>query len=211
LKIADFGQWNQHSSWACHCVLTQWHQAPECILSPSQPNAASDLWSTGTIYMEMLKRERLFPGTSPGQILCCIAHRVGFDIERYVSHLPAQEKNAIEDMVRTLELPEAPTATLRDWIPNAPEAGLDLAKKLLDTVPSVPVSARDALAHPYIRNLRDPAGETTAVMPSPLTSFKHIDLPLRALKDRVYAECARRHPEIIARDLEWLWARGFCS
>ncbi|CAK9103519.1 Hypothetical protein SCF082_LOCUS48353, partial [Durusdinium trenchii] len=32
---------------------------------------------------------------------------------------------------------------------------------------------------------------------------------LSDLCDRVYAECARLHPEIVARDKEWLSARGF--
>jgi len=211
LRIADFGLARGRSSDQdefTDYVVTRWYRAPELMLLPSGYFEAVDLWSVGCIHFELLAREALFPGKDHLDMLRRIAATLGFSREHDLSWVPENDMKQVHDMVRTLKLPEQPEVPLEEKLPNASEDCLDLVRKLLHKVPMSRITASDAIAHPYLSHLHDPAGETKA--PHPFAwDFDAFEPSKRALKDRVYAECARLHPEIVARDREWLAQRGF--
>ncbi|CAE8591969.1 unnamed protein product [Polarella glacialis] len=211
LRIADFGlargRTNDEEELTDY-VVTRWYRAPELMLLPSGYFEAVDLWSVGCIHAELLAREPLFPGKDHLDMLRRIASALGFSIEHDLAWVPEKDMLQVHGMARTLKLPEQPDMPLEARLPNATENCLDLLRKLLDKVPVRRISAAGAIAHPYLAHLHDPAGETDA--PRPFAwDFDRFEPSKRALKDRVYAECARLHPEIVARDKEWLSARGF--
>jgi len=213
LRIADFGLARGRSSDQdefTDYVVTRWYRAPELMLLPSGYFEAVDLWSVGCIHFELLAREVLFPGKDHLDMLRRIAAVLGLSIEQDLSWVPEKDMKQVHDMTRTLKLPEKPEVPLEGKLPNASENCLDLVRKLLDKVPTSRITASEAIDHPYIAHLHDPAGETTA--PRPFAwDFDAFEPSKRALKDRVYAECARMHPEIVARDREWLAQRGFLT
>jgi len=107
-----------------------------------------------------------------------------------------------------MQLPESALKPLAERLPNSSEACLDLLYKFLAKDPTKRLSAAEALSHPYLQHLRDPAGETIAKRAF-AWDFDHFEPSARALKDRIYAECAKMHPEIISRDAKYLQERGF--
>jgi serine/threonine protein kinase len=96
---------------------------------------------------------------------------------------------------------------LENILKQASEACVSFVRDLLTFDPTRRMTAAGAIAHPYLAHLGDPAGEASA--PKPFSwDFDNFEPTKRNLKDRVYAECARFHPEILQRDAEWLASRG---
>lgn len=222
LRIADFGLARalvNEEEQLTDYVVTRWYRAPELMLLPSGYGEAVDLWSVGCIHVECLAREALFPGRDHLDMLRNIANCLGFVPQRDLAWLPTgddvketlrQESVQVQRMASTLNLPAEPVAgkSLEERIPNASDACINLVRQLLAYDPTRRISATDAIAHPYLAHLRDPLGETTA--PKLFAwDFDRFEATKRNLKDRIYAESAKLHPEIIQRDAEWLQARGF--
>jgi len=186
-------------------VVTRWYRAPELILLPSRYFEAVDLWSVGCIQAELLSRKPLFPGTNHIDMLRRFARILGFVPARDLAWIP-DEGPAREDVLRfveTLGLPDGesqqPEEPLSERLPKKTDACLDFVKALLTFDPNQRISASAALAHEYVVHLSDPAAETCA----PRRFDWNFDCfePTKAnLRDRVYRECARLHPEILARD-----------
>jgi len=211
LRIADFGLARGRSSEEedlTDYVVTRWYRAPELMLLPSGYFEAVDLWSVGCIHVELLAREPLFPGNDHVDMLRRIAKTLGFSADRDLEWVSAKDHAEIVRMLETLRLPEAPERSLEERVPKASEACIDFVKRLLEKVPTKRITASDAIKHEYIGHLHDVAGEGVASRPFSW-DFDDFEPSKRALKDRIYAECARLHPEIVARDAEWLSARGF--
>ncbi|CAK0823226.1 unnamed protein product [Prorocentrum cordatum] len=216
LRIADFGLARGRLSEEenlTEYVVTRYYRAPELLLLPWIYFEQVDLWSVGCIHFEILSREPLFRGKDHMDMLKRIASTLGFSADRDLDWVP--EKDRLDDrfkkakeMPAALRLPEVPDRPLRQLLPGASEACLDLISRLLDKVPSSRITASEAIAHEYLAHLHDPAGETVASKVFDW-NFDCFEPTKRALKDRMYAECARRHPDIIERDAAWLTQRGY--
>jgi len=213
LKIADFGLARSSEEEECKMteyVVTRWYRAPELLLLPSGYSEAVDLWSMGCIHVELIAREPLFPGKDHFDQLRHIAETLGFSVERDLAWVPPQNLREVKRMLGSRRLPERPEKPLSQRIQGIEDrdACLDLIVKMLDKVPLTRISAADAIAHPYLAKLQDPPKETVALERFDW-AFDQFEATTRSLKDRVYAECARYHPEIVDRDAEWIRERGF--
>lgn len=211
LKVADFGlARGRHSEddELTDYVVTRWYRAPELMLLPSGYFEAVDLWSVGCIVAELIAREVLFPGTDTVDMLRRIAATLGFDVKQDLTWVPPRYMQQITSVVQQLGISGAPETPLEQRVPKASQDCVDLMRRLLAKVPSQRISTVEALDHPYIVHLRDPEGERDAPRPFPW-DFDGYEPSKQALKEKVYAECAKLHPEIVARDAEWLRARGF--
>lgn len=211
LRIADFGLSHGRSEEGeelTDYVVTRWYRAPELMLLPSGYFEAVDLWSVGCIHAELMAREPLFPGKDHPDMLQRFAQVLGFSYERDLAWVPEQERASLVRTLKVLQLPDKPLEGLEQRIPGATRPCLSLLQGLLEKVPGQRISAAEAMKHPYLEDLRDPAGETRAQRPF-CWDFDHFEPSRRRLMDRIYAECARCHPEIIVRDAELLAARGF--
>nr|AAF36693.2 mitogen-activated protein kinase [Pfiesteria piscicida] len=212
LRITDFGLARgrcDDEEVLTDYVVTRWYRAPELMLVPSSYFEAIDLWSVGCIHFECVARTVLFPGEHHFDMLKKIADTLGMFTPEGVAWCPQDQKGEVDTMLNKLEdLRSKELNSLASRLPEASEVCLDLLLKLLDKVPSTRISAAEALEHPYLQHLRDPAGETVAKRPF-AWDFDVFEPSERALKDRIYAECARIHPEIITRDAKYLMDRGF--
>jgi len=171
------------------------------MLLPSGYFEAVDLWSVGCIHVELVTRQPLFPGRDTMNMLRCISRVLGFTECNDLGWLPADgsQREGVLRLIKSLGLVETPEVALGECMPTASETCVDFARCLLAFDPNQRISASDALAHKFLETLRDPLEETTArkAFPWDFDDFK----PTRqAVKERVYVECARLHPEIIARD-----------
>jgi len=229
LRIADFGLARGHqdgSDQFSEYVVTRWYRSPEIFLL-GRYNEAVDLWSVGCIHAELLMREPLFPGSNTMQMMKLIIGALGFDHERdlaWASIFPedkssgcgAQQRSSSGEamtllMSESLQPDQINGKPLKEQVKakasTVDEACLDFLSRLVVFNPQHRLLAVDALDHPYLRNLHDPEGEKIAPKKFPW-EFDKFDPTKRNLQDRVYAECARLHPEIIQRDYEALQARG---
>jgi len=203
-------------------VVTRWYRAPELLLTPCVYCEAVDIWSVGCIFYELLQRQPLFDGQNPVRMLQLMYSALGFSEDKdmtWVNNMreggEASRRAAAFALqtIRSLEngkpkLSEIPVQPLEARLPSHPKDLLELMRSMLEFDPTKRISAAEAIQHEYLAKLRDPLGEMDAPRRFDW-DFDKFDAKPRALKDRVYAECARLHPEIIERDAEWLQGRGF--
>lgn len=203
-------------------VVTRWYRAPELLLTPCVYCEAVDIWSVGCIFYELLAREPLFAGENPVRMLKLMYSLLGFTEEKDLMWIQDLARggevsrrtaaSALQTM-RTLDqtkpkLSEIVVKPIEERLPQHPKEMLELMRLMLEFDPNKRIPAADAIQHAYLAKLRDPLGELDAPRRFDW-DFDKFDAKPRALKDRVYAECARLHPEIIERDAEWLQGRGF--
>merc|ERR1712032_103216 len=181
-------------------VVTRWYRAPELILQCSRYFEAVDLWSTGCIHVEILARKPLFPGENHIDMLKRIGATLGFNHDRDLNWLqPGKERDDALRLVKALELGDQPPKPLKDRLPSWPDDCLDFVGGMLMFDPTKRPSAAASLSHPYIVHLSDPKGETVAARPFNW-EFDRFEPTKEILRELVYKECARLHPEILERD-----------
>lgn len=202
--VADFGLARGRSSeeeQLTEYVVTRWYRAPELMLLSSGYFEAVDLWSVGCIHVELVTRQPLFPGRDTMDMLRRISRVLGFTEHSDLGWLPddGSQREGVLGFIESLGLLETPEVPLGECMPTASELCVDFARCLLAFDPNQRISASDALCHKFLEKHRDPVEETTARKAFPW-DFDDFVPTRQALKERVYVECARLHPEIIARD-----------
>mmetsp|Transcript_77339 Transcript_77339/g.145878 ORF Transcript_77339/g.145878 Transcript_77339/m.145878 type:complete len:554 (+) Transcript_77339:55-1716(+) len=210
LKIADLGLARGRSNEEevlTEYVVTRWYRAPELMLLPSGYFEAVDIFSVGCIHVELLNRKPLFPGQNNVAMLQLISATLGFSRERDLAWVPASHRAEVLRFIDGLGISEQPSERLAERVPSASQVCLDFVRKLLAFDPTQRISAADALAHDYLAAKRDESAETTATK-SFAWDFDSYEPTRQALLDKVYMECARFHPEMVARDAEWITSRG---
>lgn len=150
IKLADFGLARAFSipvRTYTHEVITLWYRAPEILLGSRNYSTPVDIWSIGCIFAEMLTGNALFPGDSEIDQLFRIFRVLGTPTEQVwpgVTSLPDYQDS----------LPVWHPKNLADVIRADPIA-LDLLSRMLVYDPSVRITAKDALNHPYFANIRE--------------------------------------------------------
>jgi len=149
LKLADFGLARAF----CvplrpytHEVITLWYRAPEILLGSAAYATPVDIWYAGCIFAEMLAKRPLFPGDSEIDQLFRIFRTLGTpteDVWHGCTSLPDYKPN----------FPKWKKVELCKVIPTADPLALDLLQKMLVYEPYQRISAKEALTHPYFRDL----------------------------------------------------------
>jgi len=151
LKLADFGlarAFGIPMRTYTHEVVTLWYRAPEVLLGSRHYSTAIDMWSVGCIFAEMVMRGiPLFPGDSEIDQIFKIFRVLGTPNEE---SWPGVKQLA--DYKPTF--PQWSAQELAEQVPYLDEAGIDLLKQTLAYDSARRISARRALAHPYLANYR---------------------------------------------------------
>lgn len=159
VKILDFGLARPTgNAGMTGYVQTRWYRAPEIIVSCGYDEKA-DMWSVGCILGEMLCGAPLFPGQSPIEQVDMLIRALGPLPPALVSSIesPATKQFFLE--YKRGQEPQAALGTrLRDCNPSA----LDLVCKLLTFSSAERLSAKAAIAHPYLDEYHDLADEPEA-------------------------------------------------
>mmetsp|Transcript_40618 Transcript_40618/g.63577 ORF Transcript_40618/g.63577 Transcript_40618/m.63577 type:complete len:504 (-) Transcript_40618:75-1586(-) len=213
LKICDFGlargdmTLEEDGGEACgvltEYVVTRWYRAPEVMLLPKQYSLALDMWSVGCILCEIIGRKVLFPGKNHVDMIKRITEVIGTPSESAVGWLPTKT-----DAHRFLfqVCPKSDPANLKELYPKADPECLDLVKLLLDWNPETRITAEDALAHAFLKSFHGKdVDKTPEVFDWSFDNFKRTSA---ALRERLYQECSRFHPEILERDKHLLDKAG---
>ena len=145
VKIADFGLAKEIRSRPpfTEYVSTRWYRAPEIILRSTHYNSPIDIWACGVIFAEFYLNRPLFPGSSDTDQL--------FKICSILGPPSASDWDEGYQLARRMNIrfpPLAPTP-LRQILPNAPPAAVDLIEQMLKFNPSDRPTAAGCLNHPF--------------------------------------------------------------
>lgn len=149
LKLADFGLARAFGipvNTFSNEVVTLWYRAPDVLLGSRTYNTSIDIWSAGCIMAEMYTGRPLFPGTTNEDELQKIFRLMGTPSERSwpgISQFPEYKPN----------FHIYATQDLRAILPQVDQQGLDLLGRMLQLRPEMRISAKDALQHPWFRDL----------------------------------------------------------
>jgi len=198
LKICDFGMARvaannvrdeQSTPLMTEYVATRWYRAPEVILSWKQYTHAIDIWSVGCIFAELLCRQPLFRGWDYMHQINRIIEVMGSPDE---SDLQAIQNPAARQYI--ISLGYKPGVSFDKLFPNASPEALDLLRKMLRFNPAKRITVDQALSHPYLSALHEPADEPVA--PAPFNfDFEHHDLSPEAYRELIYQEVLAFHPD----------------
>jgi serine/threonine protein kinase len=131
-------------------VITRWYRAPELLLSANNYTTSVDMWSVGCIFAEMLLRKPFLPGTDTKNQIELICEYLGLPDLEHMDNIPEDSKKLIYNLPKNKKHGKDLSKIFGD---RAPEAGIDLLKRLLVFDPEKRITAAEALRHPYLADL----------------------------------------------------------
>ncbi|KAJ1916258.1 Cyclin-dependent kinase catalytic subunit [Mycoemilia scoparia] len=149
LKLADFGLGRTFGvplRVYTHEVVTLWYRSPEILMGSRHYSVGMDIWSVGCIFAEMVQRRPLFPGDSEIDELFKIFRILGTPTEEIwpdVKSLPDYKPT----------FPRWSPQNLSTLLPKLDPLGIDLLQKMLIYNPAHRISAKQALLHPYFKDM----------------------------------------------------------
>ena len=161
-------------------ISTRWYRPPEIILIEKIYTAATDVWSLGCIFGELLnmlqgnqpdpaQRRALFPGKS------CFP--LSPDVSPYnkIKDLPTSERDQLNLILKKLgtptkndlefltdgeaidyiaKFPKYARISFKETYPATEENGIKLLEKMLQFNPYKRITVKEALRHPYFKEVR---------------------------------------------------------
>ena len=149
LKVADFDSCRGIYSKQPYTeyISTRWYRAPECLLTDGYYGYKMDCWGVGCVMFEIIGLFPLFPGTDELDQINKIHNVLGTPskqllekFKRYASHMD-------------FNFPHKEGTGIGKMIPHVTPECVDLITKLLMYNPEDRMSARQALKHPYFREM----------------------------------------------------------
>mmetsp|Transcript_53523 Transcript_53523/g.116937 ORF Transcript_53523/g.116937 Transcript_53523/m.116937 type:complete len:409 (+) Transcript_53523:214-1440(+) len=163
LKIADLGSCRGVYSKQPYTeyISTRWYRAPECLLTDGYYNYKMDIWGIGCVMFEIMALFPLFPGTNEMDQIAKIHDVLGTP--------PPSLLAKMKTRTDSIDLNFAPKegSGIAALIPHVTGDALDLMEKLLAYDADERLSARQALKHPYFKELRDADRARRAAMMGP--------------------------------------------
>ena len=149
IKIADFGLARAFSIPIrpyTKEVMTLPYRAPELLLGMSEYSIQVDIWSVGCIFAELFLKRPLFKGETEIEEIIKIFSVLGTPNNETwpeFSSLPYFSPN----------FPKFHPMNLEEIIPNMPKIALNLLKLMLTLDPNSRITAKQALKHPYFKEV----------------------------------------------------------
>jgi len=134
-------------------VTARWYRAPEVVLSAVEYGPAIDVWAAGCVFAEMVLRKPLFPGTDPINQLTRIMNLVPVEkVPECVSTRPGG-KYLADVLARTTKVIDKNSLRQRFEGLQLSDDFHDLLCQMLEFDAVKRITARQALAHPFFREL----------------------------------------------------------
>ncbi|KOO26533.1 long flagella protein [Chrysochromulina tobinii] len=151
LKLADFGSCRGIYSKQPYTeyISTRWYRAPECLLTDGFYNYKMDMWGVGCVFFEVLSLYPLFPGTNELDQVQKIHAILGTPPAETLAKLKKHSNSHID-----FNFPHKEATPLARLIPHCSAECVDVIVKLLAYDPDDRMSARQAVKHPYFKDLR---------------------------------------------------------
>jgi hypothetical protein len=152
LKLADFGSCRGIYSKQPYTeyISTRWYRAPECLLTDGYYGPEMDLWGAGCVMFEITSLYPLFPGSNEVDQISRIHKVLGTPSQEVLQKFKSKGASHI-----SFDFPQQKGLGIPQLIPHAPADGVELMVKLLKYDASERISAREAMRHPYFRDIRE--------------------------------------------------------
>ena len=152
LKLADFGSCRGIYSKQPYTeyISTRWYRAPECLLTDGYYGPEMDLWGAGCVMFEITSLYPLFPGSNEVDQINRIHKVLGAPGQDVLQKFRSKGASHI-----SFDFPPQKGIGIPQLIPHAPADGVDLMVKLLKYDASERITAREAMRHPYFRDIRE--------------------------------------------------------
>ena len=150
LKLADFGSCRGIYSKQPYTeyISTRWYRAPECLLTDGYYNYKMDIWGIGCVFFEIITRYPLFPGKDELDQVEKIHKIMGTPPKPVLDAFKRHSSGHISfDFA-----PQAGTG-LASLLTKQSKECIDLLNNLLAYNPDDRYTARQALKHPYFKDL----------------------------------------------------------
>ncbi|XP_052275642.1 MAPK/MAK/MRK overlapping kinase-like isoform X5 [Dreissena polymorpha] len=150
LKLADFGSCRSIYSKQPYTeyISTRWYRAPECLLTDGYYTYKMDMWSVGCVFFEIISLHPLFPGSNEVDQIAKIHDIMG-----------TPEPNILNKLKKSrgmnFNFPPKKGSGIERLLPHASTDAIDLIYKLCTYDPDDRMTAKQALRHPYFKELRD--------------------------------------------------------
>jgi len=201
LKICDYGlarlaMSNGDFRPLTEYVCTRWYRAPEVLCSWADYGPAIDMWSLGCIFAEMLRRRPLLPGKNTQHQLPLIIQNLGSPDASALNRIKNEKcRKFIESLPRTQG-----RAALYEAVGTVPPLVLELLDSTLQFNPDHRVTVEQALALQYLEQLHCPEDEPScAALDLSDFEFERRKIDLAALREEIFLEALRYHPEVERR------------
>ena len=133
-----------------HLGSTLRYRAPECLLTDGFYNYKMDMWGVGCVMFEVLSLYPLFPGTNELDQINKIHNVIGTPPPDTLAKLKKHSNSHID-----FNFPHKEGSSLSKLIPHISPDCVELITKLLAYDPDDRISARQAVKHPYFRDIRE--------------------------------------------------------
>ena len=152
LKLADFGSCRGIYSKQPYTeyISTRWYRAPECLLTDGYYGPEMDLWGAGCVMFEITSLYPLFPGTNEVDQINRIHKVLGTPSAESLSKFRAKGASHI-----SFDFPSQKGIGIPQLIPQAGADSVDLIVKLLKYDANERITAREAMRHPYFKDIRE--------------------------------------------------------
>lgn len=134
-------------------VVTRYYRAPEIMLASREYGKEVDIWSLGCTIAELATGKVLFPGKNYVQQIKLIFQSLGTPEDLSFITNPAAKK-FVESLTAK------PSASLKNKVDYPNADFMDLLSKMLEIDPRKRITAKEALAHPYFKDLGDLSHES---------------------------------------------------
>ncbi|KAK8858786.1 hypothetical protein IAR55_003016 [Kwoniella newhampshirensis] len=165
LKIADFGLAREFgdagSKMTCQ-VITRWYRPPELLYGSRFYSTTVDMWSMGTIFVELILRVPFLAGETDIDQLKKTFHAMGTPTEQdWPGHTQLPDYH---------ELGSYPKNPWWNMISSIGKEGQDLAREMLRYDPPTRPSAKQALQHRFFSSYPRPT--PPIALPKPLAELR---------------------------------------
>ncbi|GMH47103.1 hypothetical protein TrLO_g10344 [Triparma laevis f. longispina] len=152
LKLADFGSCRGIYSKQPYTeyISTRWYRAPECLLTDGYYGPEMDLWGAGCVFFEITSLYPLFPGANEVDQINRIHKVLGTPAPDVLAKF--KQKGAAHV---NFDFPPQGGIGIAQLIPHASSECTDLLTKTLRYDYNERITAREAMRHPYFRDMRE--------------------------------------------------------
>lgn len=159
LKLADFGSCRGIYSKQPYTeyISTRWYRAPECLLTDGYYGPEMDLWGAGCVMFEITSLYPLFPGANEVDQINRIHKVLGTPSAESLAKFKSKGASHI-----SFDFQPQKGVGIPGLVPHASADAIDLIVKLLKYDASERITAREAMRHPYFKDVREAEAKQAA-------------------------------------------------
>ncbi|XP_064402530.1 MAPK/MAK/MRK overlapping kinase-like isoform X2 [Halichondria panicea] len=194
LKLADFGSCKSVYSKLPYTeyISTRWYRPPECLLTDGHYDHRMDMWSVGCVVYEITSLRPLFPGTNEVDQVALIHQVCGTPSPTVLQKFRKHQSRHME-----FNFPrQYGKGIAGPYMKHASKQCCDLVTQLCAYDPDERLTAKQALRHPYFKDLREAERRAKQMVTSPslvsdVTSTKTLSSSINSRRSR--GKAAPRH------------------